>query len=51
MSDKKEIVSASPKVRKLARDLRDTQKALTFKEEDILSIEKPEGGYERYRSK
>jgi len=38
-------------VRKLARDLRATQKALTFKEEDILSIEKPEGGYEKYRSK
>ena len=37
-------------MRKLARDLRAAQKALTFKKEDILDIEKPEGGYEKYRS-
>ena len=37
-------------MRKLARDLRATQKALTFKKEDILDIEKPKGGYEKYRS-
>jgi sialic acid synthase len=37
-------------MRKLARDLRAVQKALTFKKEDILDIEKPKGGYEKYRS-
>jgi sialic acid synthase len=37
-------------IRKLARDLRAVQKALTFKNEDILDIEKPKGGYEKYRS-
>jgi N-acetylneuraminate synthase len=37
-------------IRKLARDLRAVQKALTFKKEDILDIEKPKGGYEKYRS-
>lgn len=37
-------------MRKLARDLRAAQKALTFKKEDILDIEKPKGGYEKYRS-
>ncbi|MBC8266064.1 MAG: N-acetylneuraminate synthase family protein [Flavobacteriales bacterium] len=37
-------------MRKLARDLRATQTALTFKKEDILDIEKPKGGYEKYKS-
>ena len=37
-------------MRKLVRDLRAVQKALTFKKEDILDIEKPKGGYEKYRS-
>ena len=37
-------------MRKLARDLRAVQRALTFKKEDILDIEKPKGGYEKYRS-
>ena len=37
-------------IRKLARDLRATQRSLTFKKEDILDIEKHEGGYEKYRS-
>ena len=37
-------------MRKLARDLKAVQKALTLKKEDILDIEKPEGGYEKYRS-
>ena len=38
-------------IRKLARDLRASKEALTFKQEDILDIEKPKGGYEKYRSK
>ena len=37
-------------IRKLARDLMATRKALTFKKDDILDIEKPKGGYEKYRS-
>ena len=37
-------------MRKLARDLRATHKSLTYKENDILEIEKPKGGYEKYRS-
>ncbi len=38
-------------IRKLARDIRATKKALTFKENDILDIEKSKGGYEKYQSK
>tara|TARA_B100000963_G_scaffold108979_2_gene94851 strand:- start:4085 stop:4951 length:867 start_codon:yes stop_codon:yes gene_type:complete len=37
-------------MRKLARDLRATKRALTYKKNDILDIEKPSGGYEKYRS-
>ena len=36
-------------MRKLARDLRATKKSLTYKKNDILDIEKPKGGYEKYR--
>lgn len=36
-------------MKKLARDLRATKKALTYKSEDILDIEKPNGGYEKYK--
>jgi hypothetical protein len=36
-------------MRKLARDLRATKCSLTFKSEDILDIEKPNGGYEKYK--
>ncbi len=37
-------------MRKLARDLRATKRSLTYKKNDILDIEKPSGGYEKYRS-
>ncbi len=36
-------------MRKLARDLRATKRSLTYKNEDILDIEKPNGGYEKYK--
>ena len=36
-------------MRKLARDLRATKRSLTYKTEDILDIEKPNGGYEKYK--
>ena len=36
-------------MRKLARDLRATKSSLTYKNEDILDIEKPNGGYEKYK--
>ena len=36
-------------MRKLARDLRATKSSLTYKTEDILDIEKPNGGYEKYK--
>ena len=37
-------------MRKLARDLRATKRSLTYKKNDILDIEKPNGGYEKYRT-
>ena len=37
-------------MRKLARDLRATKRSLTYKKNDILDIEKPSGGYEKYRT-
>ena len=36
-------------MRKLARDLRATKRSLTYKNEDILDIEKPNGGYVKYK--
>ena len=37
-------------MRKLARDLRATKRSLTYKKNDILDIEKSNGGYEKYRT-
>ena len=37
-------------IRKLARDLRATKLALTYKKTEILDIEKTKGGYEKFKS-